>query len=292
MIYPRGASRVCQRPRAGTASTKKRDEVRGGGRKPWKQKGTGRARQGSIRSPQWRHGGVVFGPQPRSYVESLNKKERRLAFVAALADRFQNDAVTLLDAGDFAIAKTAEFATLLFGSAKDARRRARRRWSSVARDETHGRRDRAASAGNLQRVGVTARRRARRQGRAALRAHRLHDRRLRRARSQRLAASGGGRSNGRPRRDRRAAHHREVDGRTRSPSSTRSSVHPRRDQDADPSRDRRDLQGERAQGQHRQRARQSRRTSRAAARAPPASRATSKRRSSPSSRAKRSNSAA
>ena len=108
-------------PRAGTASTLKRDEVRGGGRKPWRQKGTGRARQGSIRSPQWRHGGVVFGPQPRSYVESLNKKERKLAFVAALADRFRNDAVTLLDAADFSIAKTADFAKLLFGSAKAAR---------------------------------------------------------------------------------------------------------------------------------------------------------------------------
>ncbi|MBV8154798.1 MAG: 50S ribosomal protein L4, partial [Candidatus Eremiobacteraeota bacterium] len=93
--------------RAGTASTKKRDEISGGGRKPWRQKGTGRARQGSIRSPQWRHGGVVFGPQPRSYVESLNKKERRVAFVAALADRFRNDAVTVFDATEFAIAKTA-----------------------------------------------------------------------------------------------------------------------------------------------------------------------------------------
>src|SRR5271166_3423821 len=101
-------------PRAGTASTKKRDEVAGGGRKPWKQKGTGRARQGSIRSPQWRHGGVTFGPQPRSYVGALNKKERKLAFVAALSDRFRNGAVTVLDASSFSLTKTAEFATLLF----------------------------------------------------------------------------------------------------------------------------------------------------------------------------------
>src|SRR5579863_3684651 len=108
--------------RAGTASTKKRDEVSGGGRKPWKQKGTGRARQGSIRSPQWRHGGVVFGPQPRSYVASLNKKERRAAFVAALGDRFRAGAVTVLDLGDFSIAKTAQFAALLFGNVKAAKR--------------------------------------------------------------------------------------------------------------------------------------------------------------------------
>src|SRR5581483_11004988 len=120
VVY-RAVHREFANPRAGTASTLKRDEVSGGGRKPWRQKGTGRARQGSIRSPQWRHGGVVFGPQPRSYVESLNKKERRLAFVAALADRFANDAVTLLDAGDFGIGKTAGFAKLLFGSAKAAR---------------------------------------------------------------------------------------------------------------------------------------------------------------------------
>ena len=108
--------------RAGTASTKKRDEVAGGGRKPWRQKGTGRARHGSIRSPQWRHGGVVFGPQPRDYVESLNKKERRLAFTAALADRFRGDAVTLLDAENISVSKTAGFAALLFGSAKAAKR--------------------------------------------------------------------------------------------------------------------------------------------------------------------------
>jgi large subunit ribosomal protein L4 len=121
VIY-RAVHREFANPRAGTASTLKRDEVSGGGRKPWRQKGTGRARQGSIRSPQWRHGGVVFGPQPRSYVESLNKKERRLAFVAVLADRFRNDAVTLFESGDFGIAKTNEFAKVLFGSAKAARR--------------------------------------------------------------------------------------------------------------------------------------------------------------------------
>jgi large subunit ribosomal protein L4 len=108
-------------PRAGTHKTKKRDEVRGGGRKPWRQKGTGRARQGSTRSPQWRHGGVVFGPQPRSYVSSLNKKERRAAFVAALTDKFAGGGVTLLDAANFSITKTKDFATLIFGSPKAAR---------------------------------------------------------------------------------------------------------------------------------------------------------------------------
>ena len=71
--------------RQGTHATKTRDEVSGGGRKPWKQKGTGRARQGSIRSPQWYHGGIVFGPQPRSYDKKMNRKERRLAVRSALA---------------------------------------------------------------------------------------------------------------------------------------------------------------------------------------------------------------
>src|SRR5579863_7507791 len=121
VIY-RAVHRELANARAGTASTKKRDEVAGGGRKPWRQKGTGRARQGSIRSPQWRHGGVVFGPQPRDYIESLNKKERRLAFTAALADRFANDAVAVFDAGDFGIEKTAAFAKVIFGSAKAARK--------------------------------------------------------------------------------------------------------------------------------------------------------------------------
>ncbi len=117
----RAVYRELANPRAGTASTKKRDEVAGGGRKPWRQKGTGRARQGSIRSPQWKHGGVVFGPQPRSFVTDLNKKERKLAFIAALSDRFRNGAVTVLDASSFTLTKTADFAKLLFGAAKDAK---------------------------------------------------------------------------------------------------------------------------------------------------------------------------
>ena len=73
--------------RQGTHETKTRTEVRGGGRKPWKQKGTGRARQGSIRAPQWRGGGIVFGPVPRSYAYKLNKKVRRLALKSALATK-------------------------------------------------------------------------------------------------------------------------------------------------------------------------------------------------------------
>jgi large subunit ribosomal protein L4 len=118
----RAVYRELANPRAGTASTKKRDEVAGGGRKPWRQKGTGRARQGSIRSPQWKHGGVVFGPQPRSYVSDLNKKERKLAFIAALSDRFRNGAVTVLEPSSFTLTKTADFAKLVFGSAKDAKK--------------------------------------------------------------------------------------------------------------------------------------------------------------------------
>ena len=117
----RAVHRELASPRAGTGSTLRRDEVRGGGRKPWKQKGTGRARQGSIRSPQWRHGGVVFGPKPRSYKSDLNKKERRLAFLAALSDRFKNDAVTLLDTASFNLEKTRDFAALLFGNANAAK---------------------------------------------------------------------------------------------------------------------------------------------------------------------------
>lgn len=117
----RAVHRELANRRAGTASTKRRDEVAGGGRKPWRQKGTGRARQGSIRSPQWRHGGVVFGPLPRTYSEGLNKKERRSAFIAALSDRFAKGAITILDVNDFAVTKTREFASLIYGSVKAAK---------------------------------------------------------------------------------------------------------------------------------------------------------------------------
>ena len=119
-IY-RAVFRELANPRAGTASTKKRDDVRGGGKKPWRQKGTGRARQGSTRSPQWTHGGVVFGPQPRSYVSSLNKKERRVAMRAALSDKFSSGGVTVLDTASLDLTKTKALATLLFGSPQAAK---------------------------------------------------------------------------------------------------------------------------------------------------------------------------
>ena len=83
--------------RAGTHKVKERAEVSGGGRKPWRQKGTGRARQGSTRSPQWRGGGVVFGPRVRSHAFKLNRKVRRAALVSALSHRVQQSALLVLD---------------------------------------------------------------------------------------------------------------------------------------------------------------------------------------------------
>ncbi|MCO5177384.1 MAG: 50S ribosomal protein L4 [Thermomicrobiales bacterium] len=82
--------------RAGTHSTLRRGEVRGGGRKPWRQKGTGRARQGSIRSPQWRGGGVVFGPKPRSYRQSMPKKMRRLAIRSVLSVKARDEELLVI----------------------------------------------------------------------------------------------------------------------------------------------------------------------------------------------------
>ena len=83
--------------RQGTQSTLTRSEVSGGGRKPWRQKGTGRARQGSTRSPQWTHGGIALGPKPRSYRTGLNKKTKRLALISALTDKFNNGKLIVVD---------------------------------------------------------------------------------------------------------------------------------------------------------------------------------------------------
>lgn len=84
--------------RQGTQSTLTRTEVRGGGRKPWRQKGTGHARQGSIRAPQWRHGGVALGPKPRDYSYSLNKKVKRLALKSALSSKVLDNGLVVVDA--------------------------------------------------------------------------------------------------------------------------------------------------------------------------------------------------
>lgn len=92
--------------RVGTASTKTRGVVRGGGRKPWRQKGTGRARAGSRRSPIWRGGGTVFGPHPRDYSIRLPKKVRRLALKSVLSGKFNNDEIVVLEALSFEEPKT------------------------------------------------------------------------------------------------------------------------------------------------------------------------------------------
>jgi len=99
--------------RQGTQSAKTRSEVRGGGRKPWRQKGTGRARQGSTRSPQWVGGGIVFAPKPRDYRYTLPKKVRRLAMKCALSSKVQNKEIIILDALNMEAPKTKEFAKIL-----------------------------------------------------------------------------------------------------------------------------------------------------------------------------------
>ncbi|MGM8216186.1 50S ribosomal protein L4 [Bacillaceae bacterium W0354] len=99
--------------RQGTHKVKNRSEVRGGGRKPWRQKGTGRARQGSIRSPQWVGGGTVFGPTPRSYSYKLPKKVRRLALRSALSSKVKNDEIYVLEALTIDQPKTKEIVNLL-----------------------------------------------------------------------------------------------------------------------------------------------------------------------------------
>ncbi|AUZ24901.1 50S ribosomal protein L4 [Bacillus cabrialesii] len=101
--------------RQGSHKVKNRSEVRGGGRKPWRQKGTGRARQGSIRSPQWRGGGVVFGPTPRSYSYKLPKKVRRLAIKSVLSSKVNDNNVIVLEDLTLDTAKTKEMAAILKG---------------------------------------------------------------------------------------------------------------------------------------------------------------------------------
>lgn len=99
--------------RQGTQSALTRAEVSGGGKKPWRQKGTGRARQGSTRSPQWTHGGVVFAPKPRSYRYTLNKKLKRLALKSVLSDKAQNGRVFVVDGLDMDEIKTKKMVNLL-----------------------------------------------------------------------------------------------------------------------------------------------------------------------------------
>lgn len=99
--------------RQGTQSAKTRSEVRGGGRKPWKQKGTGRARQGSTRSPQWTGGGVVFAPKPRSYKFKLNKKVKRLALKSALSVKHSENKIIILDDLKFDNIKTKNMVAVL-----------------------------------------------------------------------------------------------------------------------------------------------------------------------------------
>ena len=99
--------------RQGTQSAKTRAEVRGGGRKPWKQKGTGHARQGSTRSPQWKGGGVVFAPKPRDYSFKMNRKEKGLAIKSALTSRVAANKIIVLDAINFDDVKTKKFVAVL-----------------------------------------------------------------------------------------------------------------------------------------------------------------------------------
>ena len=99
--------------RQGTASTKTRSEVSGGGRKPYKQKGTGNARQGSTRSPQWPGGGIVFGPKPRKYDKKQNRKERRLALKSALSAKFQDKELVIVENLNLDTNKTKDFNAML-----------------------------------------------------------------------------------------------------------------------------------------------------------------------------------
>ncbi len=99
--------------RQGTADTKTRSEISGGGRKPWRQKGTGHARQGSTRAPHWYHGGVVFGPHPRTYTKKMNKKERVLALKSALSYKYLDNEITIVDNFNLDSYKTKDLVKIL-----------------------------------------------------------------------------------------------------------------------------------------------------------------------------------
>ena len=99
--------------RQGTQSAKTRSEVSGGGKKPWRQKGTGRARQGSTRAPQWKHGGVVFAPKPRDYTIRVNKKVKRLAMKSALSSKVEGNELIVFDALNIEAPKTKEMVKVL-----------------------------------------------------------------------------------------------------------------------------------------------------------------------------------
>lgn len=109
--------------RQGTHATKTRGQVRGGGRKPWKQKGTGRARQGSIRAPQWRGGAIIFGPSPRDYTQKVNRKVRRLALYSALSDLRSNEKITVLKEWSLGKPSTKSFVDLLGNLGVESARR-------------------------------------------------------------------------------------------------------------------------------------------------------------------------
>ena len=131
--------------RQGTQSAKTRAEVSGGGKKPWRQKGTGRARQGSTRSPQWTHGGVVFAPKPRDYRLSLNKKLKRVALKSALSAKVAGEKFIVLDSLELPEAKTREMVKVL-GNLKTAN-------ALIVTDEVNETVVRAAN--NIQGVATT-----------------------------------------------------------------------------------------------------------------------------------------
>ncbi len=131
--------------RQGNHKVKNRSEVAGGGRKPWRQKGTGRARHGSIRSPQWRGGGVVFGPTPRSYAYKLPRKVRRLALLSGLSTKVREENLIVLDELKFDAPKTKEFTQLLSALSIDGKAL----FVTADLDETV-----ALSARNIQGVSV------------------------------------------------------------------------------------------------------------------------------------------